>query len=214
MRISLAVATAVTAAALAAPAGASAATLAVEPAEACYREQQSVVLTGTGFSANGTVDISRGGNSLGTLAADASGTFQGRLDLPGLVSGQSSLTYLATDTANPALTAPVTVVATATDVGVRPLSGRATRRFRIKARGFFGGRTLWAHLVRRGSRGAVRTVRIGRIKGPCRKVSARRRLLRQRTPAGEYRVQFDTFRRYRANRKVEYDRLTVTVTRD
>jgi len=211
VRNSLAVAATVAATALAAPAGASAATLAVEPVEACYREQQSVVLTGSGFGASSLVDISRDGSSLGTLAADASGAFQGTLELPGLASGQRSLTYVATDTANSALTAPVTVVATATDVDVRPLAGPANRRLRIRARGFFGGRTLWAHLIRRG-RGAVRTVKIGRVKGPCRKVRARKRLLRANTPAGEYRVQFDTFRRYKAKRKVEYDRLSVTVT--
>jgi hypothetical protein len=109
----------------------------------------------------------------------------------------------------------VGLLTTATDVRVRPISGAANRRLTIDARGFFGGRTLWAHVVRlgRGARAsAPRNVRIGPVRGACRKVSARKRLFRRGAAPGRYRVQFDTFRRYRANRIIEFDDLIVTIS--
>ncbi len=46
-------------------------------------------------------------------------------------------------------------------------------------------------------------MRIGRVKGDCMKVHARKRLFERGTAPGRYLVQFDTFRRYKAGRKVE-----------
>jgi hypothetical protein len=202
-------------AALALPAAASAqATLTVEPDRRCYRETQGVFLLARGYTPNGAVDFTREGRLVASLTADPSGQIQGDLTLPGLLTGQRPLTYVATDRTNPALTDQVTLMTTATDVRVGPRSGPPNRRLRIRARGFKGGRTLWAH-VRRARRGAVRTrtVRIGRVRGPCWKVRARKRLFRRTTAPGRYRVQFDTFRRYKPRRNVEYDELIVTITR-
>jgi hypothetical protein len=84
---------------------------------------------------------------------------------------------------------------TALAVTIRPRSGAPNRVRRIGARGFIGGRTLYSH-ARRGRRYKV-DVRIGRLRGPCAKLSARKRLLRRGTTAGTYRVQFDARRRYR-----------------
>src|SRR4051794_26884725 len=83
------------------PAPAAEAPLGVDPSAACYRERQSVFLTGTGFTPNGAVDFPRDGTPLvdpdGPIVADASGLVSPRLILPGLVSGQQRLTYIATD---------------------------------------------------------------------------------------------------------------------
>jgi hypothetical protein len=197
--------------AMAAPAGASAASLEVDPERRCYREQQKVSLPGTGFTANGMVDVSRGGRSLGELPADGVGSFQGTLALPGLARGARRLTYVATDKSNPEIKAQVTMLVTATDVVVRPKRGAPNRRLRITARGFFGGETVWAH-IRRARKGArPRTVEVGSVEGACRMVRARRRLFRATTAPGTYRVQFDTFRRYRPRRRIEYDDLVVRV---
>jgi hypothetical protein len=201
--------------ALTAPA-ASAATLAVEPASRCYREQQTVFLTAQGYTPSGFVDFTRDGRLIEQLQADASGTISGNLTLPGLLSGQRRLTYVGTDTTNPSITAQATLLTTATDVAVRPREGSPNRRLTIEGRGFFGGRTLWAHIVRlgKGARAsAVRTVKIGRVRGACKRVNAKRRLFSQGAAAGRYRVQFDTFRRYKATREVEYDDLIVTIFR-
>ncbi|MGH2714599.1 MAG: hypothetical protein ACRDM7_12085 [Thermoleophilaceae bacterium] len=212
--LSAAVATATVA--LAAPAAGSAATLTVEPDQRCYRERQTVFLMAQGYTPNGFVDFTREGQLVERLQADATGAISGNLTLPGLVRGQRRLTYVGTDAADPARRAEVTLLASATDVRVRPASGASNRRLTIKGRGFFfGGRTVWAHVRRVGRRGGpparARTVRIGRVRGACMKVAARRRLFRRSTAPGRYRVQFDTFRRYRPRRAVEYDDLFVKI---
>jgi hypothetical protein len=210
-------AVAVASLALAAPAAASAATLTVEPVSPCYREQQRVFLLAQGYTPNGLVDFTRDGRLVRRLPADASGTIQGNLTLPGLIMGQRTLTYVGTDVADPARTARVSLTTTATDVRVEPETGAPNRRLTIRARGFRGGSTLWAHVRRVRGRpgGAVRTrtIRLGRVRGPCWKVRAKRRLFRRSTAPGRYRVQFDTFRRYKPRRRVEYDDLHVTISR-
>jgi hypothetical protein len=211
----LRVAAAIVSIALAVPSAAAAATLKVDPIQRCYREQQRVFLLAEGFTPNGEVDFTRGDDFRRRLRADASGTIQGNLRLPGVLMGERTLTYVATDVTNPGITAQVSLLTTATDVRVRPKTGAPNRRLTIRAQGFRGGRTLWAH-VRRVKRRAggpvrVRTVRLGRVNGPCWQVRARKRLFRRSTAPGRYRVQFDTFRRYKPRRKVEYDDLWVTI---
>jgi hypothetical protein len=162
-----------------------------------------------GYTPNGLLEVTRGGRRIGQVQADASGAFSGHLTLPRLGVGQRRLTYVATDVTDPSLTASVSLLTTATHVGVRPIGGVAERRRTITARGFFGGRTLWAHVVRvrEGRPPAVRTLRIGPVRGACRTVTARKRLFRRGATLGGYRVQFDTFRRYRPNRAIKFDRL-------
>ena len=210
-------AVAIASVALAAPAMASAATLTVDPVRACYLEQDRVFLLAEGYTPNGMVDFTRDGDLVESVRTDAVGTFQGNLRLPGLIMGQRPLTYVATDQADPARTAQVSLLTTAVDVRVTPRNGPPNRRLRIRARGFRGGSTLWAHVRRVKRRGGgpvrTRTVRIGRLRGPCWTANVRKRLFRRGTAAGRYRVQFDTFRRYKPNREVEYDELWVTITR-
>jgi hypothetical protein len=206
---------AASAAASAAPAAASAASITVDPVRSCYREQERVFLMAKGYTPNGMVDFTRDGNPVASLQASPAGEIHADLKLPGLIMGQSTLTYVATDRADPARTAQVSLPTTATDVRVKPETGAPNRRLTIRARGFKGGRTLWAHVRRTGRRGGgpvrTRAVRIGRVKGPCWTVRARKRLFRRGTASGRYRVQFDTFRRYKPRRAVEYDELFVTI---
>jgi hypothetical protein len=202
--------------ALAAPAVASAATLSVDPTSACYRETDTVLLLAQGYTPNGFVNFTRDGNLVEQLQADASGAISANLTLPGLVMGQRPLTYVATDQADPARTAQVSLLTTATDVRVEPETGAPNRRLTIRGRGFRGGRTLWAHVRRVGRRSGAavrtRTIRIGRVQAPCWKARARKRLFRRGTAPGRYRVQFDTFRRYKPRRAIEYDELWVTIS--
>jgi hypothetical protein len=210
-------AVAIASVALAAPATASAATLTVDPVRSCYLEQDLVFLTAQGYSPNGNVDFTRDGNLVETLQADATGGIQANLRLPGLIMGQRPLTYVATDQADPTRTAQVSLLTTAVDVRVTPKTGPPNRLLRIRARGFRGGGTLWAHVRRVKRRGGgpvrTRTVRIGRVRGPCWTANVRKRLFRRGTAPGRYRVQFDTFRRYKPNRTIEYDELFVRITR-
>jgi hypothetical protein len=204
----LALATAV----LLAPAAASAQgpTVGVDPLRSCYRETETVNLLGSGFTPNATpndsVNISRGATTLGGVPADASGAFSATLRLPGVPRGEQTLTYTATDIANPALVANFSLRVTAVEVGVRPRQGRPNRLLRIRARGFFGGKRLWAHVVRRGRPArTARNLRLGRIKGACKTSSARRRIFPAGVAPGLYRVQFDTFRRYKPGRRIAAD---------
>jgi hypothetical protein len=210
-------AVAIVSVAVAAPATASAATLTVDPVRACYLEQDRVFVLAEGYTPNGMVDFTREGNLVASVRTDAVGTFQGNLRLPGLIMGQRPLTYVATDQSNPALTAQVSLLTTAVDVRVTPRNGPPSRLLRIRARGFRSGSTLWAHVRRVKRRGGgpvrTRTIRIGRLRGPCWTANVRKRLVRRGTAAGRYRVQFDTFRRYKPNRRIEYDELFVRITR-
>jgi hypothetical protein len=204
---------AIAAAMLAAPAGAYAqATLTVDPVAPCYREQTTVRLPATGFTPNAPIVFTRDGRTIDDpIAADASGALVARLVLPGLAASQRRLTYVATDSLVPALTAQVSLLTTATDVRLSPEGGPPHRRLEVHARGFFGGTTLYAHVVRGGPRpGPARNLRVGRVQGACKRVEARKRLFRRGTAPGKYRVQFDTFRRYKAKRSVETD-FVVTV---
>jgi hypothetical protein len=180
----------------------------------CYREQSTVHLLGDGFTQNGQVVFTRDGTPIGDpIRASAAGELFPRLILPGLVSGQKRLTYVATDQTNPALTAQVSLLVTATDVALRPEGGAPHRLLTINARGFFGGSTLYGHVVRIGRHaGKARNLRIGRTRGSCEQVEARRRLFSKGTAPGKYRVQFDTFRRYKSRREVE-TQFIVTVFR-
>jgi hypothetical protein len=199
---------------LTAPATAvGAATLIVDPAKPCYRELTTVHLIADGFTPGGPVTISRDGRPLSDpITADSAGVIEPTLTLPGFVRGQQLRTYVASDGSNPAVTAQVSVLVTATFVDLQPQSGPPSRPLRISARGFFGGSTLFAHVVRRGRHaGRPHNMRVGRVRGDCMKVHARKRLFERGTEAGRYLVQFDTFRRYKPGRKVESE-FIVTVS--
>jgi hypothetical protein len=191
---------------LAAPAGASAASLVVSPQKDCYSSGESVNLLGSAFSPLGSVSITRDGDPVGSLNTDASGAFNGILTLA-QNSGRQAKTYTATDGRDGSLTASAQITVSAVRVGLRPSTGAPGRRLRINARGFTTGKTLWAHVVRGRSK---RHIRIGRLRGACGNLTARRRLLRPGAALGVYTIQFDTFRRYRASRPVR-DRYTITV---
>jgi hypothetical protein len=194
--IAAAIATAV---ALAAPAAANAAALTASPLKSCYRAGERLTLGGSGYTPNQGVAIASDVQPLGRSIADPGGNFSGTLRVA-VPSGEKVKTYSATDESNPANTAAVQLRVSALTVNLRPRSGRPSRRFRIGARGFTTGKVLYAHIVRKGFR---RNVRIGRLRGRCHKVSARKRLFGRNIATGFYRVQFDGKRRYSRKTKVK-----------
>jgi hypothetical protein len=207
MRRRIAGAFAVTALALVAPAAAQAATLSVAGNKACYRAGDSLILTGTGYTPNAPVDVTLGGHDLGQLTADAAGNISSPLQV-GNLSGVSTRTLVATDATNPAVTATAQFLGSALIVSVKPRNGTAGRKLRIRASGFTTGKRLYAHILRKHYR---RNVFIGKLKGPCRTLKVRKRVLGAGTPNGVYTVQFDTKKRYSKKTKVWY-RFSVTVT--
>jgi lipoprotein-anchoring transpeptidase ErfK/SrfK len=186
---------------------AEAATLSVAGGKACYRAGDSLILSGTGYTPGAPVDVTLEGRELGQLPADAAGNISSPLQI-GNLRGVSRRTLVATDAANPAITATAQFLGSSLLVKVRPQNGAAGRRLRISASGFTTGKRLYAHVLRKGYR---RNVFIGKLKGPCRTLKKRKAVLSAGTPNGAYTVQFDTKRRYSKKTKVWY-RFRVTVT--
>ena len=139
---------------LAAPSLAQAATLVADPDLSCYPEGFQVFLPGEGFTPGAQVNFTRDGQLLPAdppILADQAGAISANLTLPGLLKGQDTLDYVATDAANPANTAALSLLVTATDINLDPEQGAPERLLTIRARGFFGGgKRLWAHVVRQG----------------------------------------------------------------
>jgi hypothetical protein len=187
--------------AAAAPA-AQAATLTASPAKRCYRHGEHVLLAGTGFTPNGSVTVERDGTPFQLRPlTDPTGAFPADLKVA-QATGQSTRTYTATDVTDPQLTASTRLTVSAVEVKVRPDNGAPGRVLRIGARGFTDGKTLYAHVIRRGR--LVRTLRIGRLRGSCGKLVARKRLLARNTKLGDYRVQFDSRRAYRSRTEPKF----------
>jgi hypothetical protein len=190
---------AVAIATLAAPSAAQAASLTTKPAKSCYRSGETVHFIGADFTPPNLVNLSRDNIFVASIPPDGAGRFDASLrllqDKPRQVR-----TYTATDSTNQGLSASVQVTVSPVGVNLSPSTGPVSRRFRISARGFTTGRTLWAHVIHKRSK---RHLRIGRLKGACHNLSTRRRLLPRSARLGRHKIQFDTFRRYRANRAVK-----------
>ena len=188
---------------------AEAATLTVAGSKTCYRLGDVLTLTGSGFTPGGQANLTLGGQEIGTLPTDPAGNFSTPLTV-GTLRGVSTRTLIATDAANPANVGTAQFMGSALAVKVRPRNGAAGRRLRINATGFTTGKRLYAHIVRKRIR---RNVFIGKLKGPCHTLKARRRVLSASLPSGQYKVQFDTRRRYSKKTKVWVGfRVTVTPT--
>jgi hypothetical protein len=207
MRRGIAAAIAAGAVVVVGAASAQAATLSVAGGKACYRFGDSLVLSGTGYTPGAPVDVTLEGRELGTLTADAAGNISSPLRV-GNLSGVSRRTLVATDATNPAVTATARFLGSSLLVKVKPQNGAAGRKLRINASGFTTGKRLYAHVRRKGY---LRNIFIGKLKGPCRTLKRRKRVLSAGTPNGLYTVQFDTKRHYSKKTKVRF-RFRVTVT--
>lgn len=184
---------------LVAPSAASAASVGAVPAKACYRAGERITLNGAGYTPNQGVTITSDGTALGSSIATPSGTFSGTLTV-GVASGEKVKTYAGIDQSNPANVGSVQLRISALTVNLKPKKGPPNRRFKIGARGFTTGKRLYAHVVKGRFR---RTVKIGRLKGACHKVKARKRLFPENVATGLYRVQFDSKRKYSKRTKVK-----------
>jgi hypothetical protein len=192
-------AVALTLATLAAPSAAHAASLTTDPAKPCYRSREVVSFVGSEFTPSSTANLTRDGVFVSPIPTDGTGQFDAELRLT-QDAGTQTRTYTATDANNTTLSASVPVTVSAVGVSLSPQTGSVSRRFRIRARGFTTGDTLWAHIVHLRSQ---RHVKVGTLKGACHNLRARMRLLTQKARLGRHRIQFDTFRRYKRDRPVK-----------
>ena len=166
---------------------------------------------GSGFSPNGKVSIARDGqtlepllisNPVGRLHSESSA-------LPAIGQGQPDLHGHRHDGHDGRRDPAVLVIAPS--VNIRPADLDVGLRARIGANGFATGKTLYAHIFRTADKDGKRltgqkprNLRIGRLKGRCGKLLARKKLFSKRAPLGDYTIQFDTFRRYDEDRPVRF----------
>jgi hypothetical protein len=199
MKLSLAAAGA-TVASLAASSAAAAATLQTRPAKPCFGSGDTVNFVGSGFTPGDLVDFTKAGQPVrgSPIQAQADGTVSARLTVI-QANGSERRTYAATERQNPTNTASTRITVNELDARLRPLED-AAGRWRIVAQGFTTGRSLWAHVLFRGS---VRNLRIGRLRGPCRRLRREKRLFAPDAPSGRRLIHFDTSRRFRRARPAQ-----------
>jgi len=161
----------------------------------CYGNGESLLLSGSGFTPQGSVALSVSGQQLATITADPDGGFNARVEAPTGMFGTTLLRFSATDRAQPSLQASRTVRIAETDVLVTPAIGGPHRLRRIRASGFFGAGSVYVHVKRRGAKRA-RNIRLGSPRGACAKLDIRRRLFSRNIRPGAYTLQFDSMRSY------------------
>lgn len=189
--------------ALAAPASATAAP-ALELDRPCYARFTHIGLTGSGFTPGGPVEVT-GTYPDGALAgrfeltAGQAGTITSIAETPEIESVRSALTIGARDVST---SASASVVARLSWFGAYyrpwntdgPARGWPGRVRRLAADGFITGpRVLYVHYRLRGK--VVRTLRVGRLSGPCGSLRARfREFDFKGVRPGTYRVRFSQSR--------------------
>ncbi len=199
---------AVTALVFAAAPLAQAATLATDTR--CYQETQDVVVSGTGFTPNGTVSITRDGAPFGTANADGAGNLQAKFAAAELPRAQrESVTSLAaTDVA--LNTATVRYRTTKIYADFTPDEGdpkTLTVRFTVSGFGLLRRRaSVYLHYISPGKK-LRRTVRLGTAVGTCGVIrrTRERHLFPFPAERGRWILQFDTNKKYtRATSKSPY----------
>jgi hypothetical protein len=190
-------------AAAVAPAAAPAQSASLSPDRPCYGARQMISLTGDGFTPDGDVALSVEGQQLGVGIADYDGVFSATMRAPAIPLSLLTLRFTATDQTYLLNRASTLVRLASLGVAVTPRTGDPSRVRRIRARGFFGGEALYAHVRRRGH---TRNVYLGALRGPCRSLDVRRRLFPAGADTGAYTLRFDTSPQGapRAGRSVTY----------
>lgn len=198
---------AVVLAALAVPAVAHGATVTTD--RACYRAGQQGTVTAAGFRPGATIDTMVEGEPMVNLLPDESGAASAPfLPLATPLAGDVPETLIATDaTAVPPVSARVTYRVTETDVRMKPSTARSTSKVTWRLRGFGIG-TAYLRVARRNKAGrtvTVRTIRLGKLKGPCGSLSRRitQLPLKQPKPRTTYVLRFGTTSRSTARALVE-----------
>jgi hypothetical protein len=164
----------------------------------CYSSGESALLSGSGFTPEGRVTLSAGGQQLIALDADLEGGFTVRVQMPAALFGTTRMRFTATDQTAPALSDGATLRIADTDVVVTPEIGAPRQLRRIRAWGFFGTAAVYAHVKRHGAKRA-RNIRLGAPRGACGVLDVQRRLFQHPPRPGAYTLQFDALRRYYPN---------------
>lgn len=198
----------------------------VAPLKPCYvsagearEERENVVITGEGFTPEGTVDILVNGIVEAQPQADVSGHIEGTIKAPYQETGEAQFAVVVRDTVNPLVSVTTGSRVTDLDARLRPRTAAPSDRVRIRGRGFTrvaaNGRPapIFAHYMFDGEH--EKTIRLARRpKGACGRLDARRRQIPIASPAsGRWTIQVDQRRRYSPTPRPVWVRVPVTVER-
>lgn len=164
---------------------------------------EKVGFTLGGFPAEAPVQLNGGigGSDLGFVTTGADGGFLGQFPVPDLAKGRA-VYGLRAATFDDTVAASTTFTVAAAGVSQTPAVARPTTKVSFKARGFVGGKSLYAHYAYTRSdvsHPLVKTVKLGALRGPCGDLDTKRAkllplaTLKRRTV---YEIQFDTSPKY------------------
>lgn len=170
-----------------------AATVSVTPVKPCYITGEVDTLGGSGFTAGGTANIAVDGTSVFGVDVDAAGNFSTSLQF-GTMKAVKTHTLTATDSTNPAITAPVSFVGTVHQATIKPSRGLAGKKRKMRGYGFLNGPKAYMHVRGHGIRSDVL---VGRPSGVCGTWGpTRKRIVPTNAASGDYRVVFDAKKKY------------------
>lgn len=203
-----AAAAAVTAGALAVPAGAQAATLAVQ--QSCAVSSLPIIVSGSGFTPNAPVTIN--GDAFGSATADATGSFLAQVPAPSV--GQiapKTVTLDATDGLNPANVGTATIpVVRDLFLSNAPLNGKPSSTTTWRFAGFIPGKPIYGHFRYHGK--TQRNYRFGTAAGTCGTLVTKARRLPTRSHPGKWTLQLDQHKTYSKALKLKTV-ISFTITR-
>ena len=185
-----------TAAALAAPAAAQAATVGVQGA--CFATGAPITVTGAGYTPGARVAIA--GGVVASTVADAAGNFSATVPAPAVTTvAPKMIGITATDGADPAnaAAAQFPVVARLLNTNA-PLNGRPRQTTTWRFAGFAPGTAIYGHYRFHGR--TVKNYRFGTPTGPCGTLVVRARRMPMppsRLRGGTWTLQLDQRRHYR-----------------
>lgn len=173
----------------------------------CYLESSTakVAMSGTGFTPGATYQVVLDGQPLpgGTGTVGADGSVSGSFAPPSLAGSDEATHSLTVQEGSNVASAAFTVTTFRADFA--PGRGNpSSLRVRFSVFGFgLAGRdkSVYVHYIRPNGK-RKKTVRLGRATGPCGKIerTARRRLFPFKAERGNWKLQFDTSRRFRRGR--------------
>jgi hypothetical protein len=187
---------------------AQAASLSINPAQACYMSGEQADVTGGGYTPNGEVAAAFAGQTVNVFA-DPAGNIGLRLTFP-VVKGIKGDKVAATDVTNTALTANIPVLITRRHVDVNPTHAKAGKKLRIKGYGLTGGPKVYMHV--RGPHHYSSDTKIAKSKGACGTFKTHRKIVGAGAAPGAYKVRFDHKKKYSKKTRPQTGG-TLTITR-
>ena len=187
----------------------------VSTPEACYSSREPVDYVGTEFRPRAPYRVYVAGRRVATGRVSAFGDLSGDFRAPVPARGRPGERRWTLTVTDGVRRASTRFRSTIFGADYRPDRGDpATLRGRFYAFDFGRGRTVYLHYVRPNRRLRL-TIRLGRTGGPCGTVSTPvRRIFPFRAGPGNWRLQFDTRRRYDPTPPRPYVRLIVPILRN